>query len=146
MAKKGIRSGNSYKNQYKNYSNEDRWIKNTRKRLLKTIKNQPNNAQAVTALKALDEGKKTYNRDNDHSEHRCKGLLTAFGFKENKATLAIQSSVFRHTSQEFSSFKGLPSAPKGDGKSEVRKQMEALGFKARKPKKRRYERKHKKTT
>ena len=60
MAKKGLRAGKSFKGQYTAYKNNDSWFKNTRRRFLRNIKNQPNNKQLEIALKRLDELKKTY--------------------------------------------------------------------------------------
>ena len=54
--KKGLRTGQAYKNAYKQYKLENRWLKNKIKKLNRHIKKFPEDAQAQEALKRIEKG------------------------------------------------------------------------------------------
>ena len=113
MAQKGLRSGKSFKAQYKNYANNNQWETNLIAKLERTVKRQPNNEQDKVALDKALAGKAKYNR-NKRPEHECKGMSNLFGYEKNKVPPKSYKVVFSkiwHTSTNFAKW-FLPSAPK----------------------------------
>ena len=100
MAKKGLRNSPSYKAAYKNYKNNNTWLKNKVKKLERTVKNQPNNKVAAEALKVAKAGESKYTRDHK-GEHTCKGFSKLFGYIENKPQKYMGQSYIWYTSQNF---------------------------------------------
>ena len=115
MAKHGLRNGNSYKNQYKNYNNNDSFTKNKIVKLKRTVKNQPNNEMAKDALKKALKTGCTYTRNNDNVSNSCKGKCSILGWIKNHVNKEnahkIRFSSIWHISPNYSKW-FLPSAPK----------------------------------
>ena len=110
MAKKGLRNSPSYKAAYKNYTNNNTWLKNKIKKLEKTVKLQPNNMLAVKALKVAKAGDSKYTR-NHKGEHKCKGFSNLFGYVGNKPQKFMGNSYLWYTSSKYNKW-FMASAPK----------------------------------
>lgn len=113
MATNGIRAGKSFKQQYKDYQSQGRWLDNKIAKLERTVKNQPNNKMAATRLnQILKDGAtrpKVVNGDDE-----CKGRSTILGYIKNKVppkSHKIQYSKIWSISTNYSKW-FLPSAPK----------------------------------
>jgi hypothetical protein len=111
MAKHGMRNGNSYKNQYKNYKINNRRQANKITKLERIVRQQPDNIQAKEALnRALKAPANNYPRSKG-GDHACKGLNSVFGWENNHSTKRTPLSKLWHTSTNYSKWFG-PSAPK----------------------------------
>lgn len=132
----------SDKHQYAQY--KSRFEKNTIAKLMKLVKAQPNNEPLKLKLeKYLDKGV-PYIRNRKSNGHVCKGLHKELGFVKNQPSEGMKTTM-KKVGLDMHWFYGtelkINHKTPNHGQS-MCEQFEALGY----DKKKRYVRKHKKTT
>ena len=101
MAKKGVRAGKSYKDQYKSYRLQDRENKNRIKKLQKVVRSQPENMQAIKALDRALLNKKPHTAGRRGLGHVCKGLHKQLGFIKNKPNEHMKLTMHWYMGEHF---------------------------------------------